>query len=178
MKKQLLVILTVVVLALPAAAQTAPPRLGAPPPTPDPVFGELELDNAQAAQIPGERAKEIVIRVLGLTEAQQTQWQAMLDDLRSTVEPLADQLRDLEAALHELLGQSDPDPTAIGELILQGKGLREQIGAARHAYLQAFEEMLTVEQKAKLAFLRRAQQVVPLLPAFHLFGLLPQAPPR
>lgn len=178
MKEQLLAILTVLAVALPVAAQTAPPRLGAPPPTPDPVFGELDLDNAQAAHIPAERAKEIVIRTLGLSEAQQTEWQAMLDGLRNTVEPLADQLRDVEAALRDLLGQSDPDPTAIGELILQGKGLREQIGAAHHAYLQAFEEMLTVEQKAKLAFLRRAQMVVPLLPAFHLFGLLPQAPPR
>lgn len=175
--KHLLVVLTVVALALPAAAQTAPPRLGAPPPTPDPVFAELELDNAQGAHIPPERAKEVVIRTLVLTETQQTKWDAMLADLRDTLEPLRDQLKDVEEALRDLLGQSDPDPTEIGELILEGKDLREQMGAAHEAYLQGFEEMLTTEQKAKLGFLRRAKQVVPLLPAFNMFGLLP-APPR
>ncbi len=175
--KHLLVVLTVLALALPAAAQTAPPRLGAPPPAPDPVFGELELDNAQAAHIPPERAKEIVIRTLVLTETQQADWETMLADLRGTLEPLRDELKDVEEALRDLLGQSDPDPTEIGKLILEGKGLREQMGAARHAYVQGFEGMLTAEQKAKLGFLRRAKQVVPLLPAFDMFGLLP-APSR
>ncbi len=174
--KHVLVVLTVVALALPLAAQTAPPRLGAPPPAPNPGFGELAFDNAQGAHIPPERAKEIVIRTLGLTEAQQADWQRMLDDLHATLEPLRDQLKDVEEALRDLLGQSNPDPTEVGKLILQGKGLREQMGAAHQAYLQAFEGMLTVEQNGKLAFLRRAEHVVPLLPAFNMFGLLP--PPR
>lgn len=174
--KHALVVLTVLALALPAAAQTAPPRVGAPPPAPDPVFAELELDNAQAAHIPPERAREIVIRTLVLTESQQADWDVMLADLRDTLEPLRDQLKDVEEALRDLLGQSDPDPTEIGELILEGKDLREQMGAAHQAYLQAFEGMLTPEQKAKLGFLRRAKQVVPLLPAFNLFGLLPPQP--
>jgi Spy/CpxP family protein refolding chaperone len=174
--KNLLVVLTVVALALPAAAQTAPPRLGAPPPTPDPVFGELELDNAQATHVLPERAKEIVIRTLGLTEAQQAEWETMLANLRATLAPLREQLKNGEEALRDLLRQSNPDPTRIGELVLASKQVREQMGAAHQAYLQGFEGMLTLEQKAKLAFLRRAQQVVPLLPAFKMFGLLP--PPR
>ncbi len=174
--KNLLVVLTVVALALPAAAEVAPPRLGAPPPAPDPGFGELALDNAQAAHLAPERAKEIVIRTLGLTEAQQAEWDTLLANLRAALAPLREELKDVEEALRDLLRQSNPDPTKIGELMLAGKELREQMGAAHQSYVQAFEGMLTVEQKARLAFLRRAQQVVPLLPAFHLFGLLPPAP--
>lgn len=179
--KRVLVVLMSLGLAWTAAAEVAPPRLGPPPPLPDPVFGEELLGGelfgaAEAAQVTPERAKEVVIRYLGLTEAQKAEWNGMLGTLRETLQPLREQLKGVGEELAELLKQNNPSPILIGELVLKGKGLREQMSAAHQRYLRAFEGMLTIEQKAKLAFLRRAQLVVPLLPAFHLYGLLPPLP--
>jgi len=126
------------------------------------------------------RPKEVVTRVLALTPEQVTQWNALLDALHATVEPLRTQLEGVEEQLKGLLQTPNPDPTQVGNLVLQGKALREQIGDAHETYLTAFEGLLTEEQKGKLGFVRRAERIQPALPAFHLFGLLPppQDPPR
>lgn len=174
--KRTLVTLAVLVLALPAIAEVAPPRLGPPPPASDPLLGYVGLDDAQGAHMRPERAREIVVRFLELTEAQQAQWDALLDQLKAALEPLRQQLEDVRKQLAEELRKPNPDRAKIAELILRGKEIQEQMETARRAYVQAFEAMLTPEQLAKLAFLRRAQQVVPLLPAFHLYGLLPPLP--
>jgi len=128
-----------------------------------------------AQEDPGDvpRPKEVVTRVLALTPEQVTEWEGMLDTLHATVEPLATQLRDVEEQLKTLLAEPNPDPTQVGTLVLQGKGLRDQIRDAREAYLDAFEAMLTVGQKGKLGFVRRADRIQPAIPAFRLFGLLP-----
>jgi hypothetical protein len=57
--------------------------------------------------------------------------------------------------------------------VLQAHGVREQIKAAESAYVDGFAAMLTSDQQAKFAFLRRAEQVRPVIPAFRLFALLP-----
>lgn len=174
--KRTLVVLATLALALPAVAEVAPPRLGPPPPAADPVLGYLGLEDAQGAQIRPERAREVVIRYLELTEAQQAQWDALLDQLKAALEPLRQQLEEVRKQLAELLKQPNPDRTKIAELILRAKEIQDKMAAHQRSYVQAFEAMLTPEQLAKLAFLRRAQQVVPLLPAFHLYGLLPPLP--
>ena len=131
-----------------------------------------------AQPAPGDvpRPKEVVARILALTPEQVTQWEGLLDTLQATVSPLAEQLRGVEQQLHGLLQTPDPDPTQVGTLVLQGRDLREQIGEARGTYLEAFEAILTDEQKGKLGFVRRADHIQPALPAFRLFGLLP--PPQ
>ena len=57
--------------------------------------------------------------------------------------------------------------------MLKAKALREQIAAANQVYVDGFDALLTMEQRTKLAFLRRAERAGPLFPAFRLFGLLP-----
>lgn len=173
--KYFLTVVATLWLATAGTAEVAPPRLGPPPPSGSWVFEGQALFEVEATQQPASRAKEVVIRFLQLSEAQQESWDTLLAQLRETLAPLRQQLSDVEEALRQLLAESNPSPSAIGELILRGKEIRQQMAAAHQAYLRGFEALLTTEQKAKLAFLRRAQQVAPLLPAFELFGLL--APP-
>jgi hypothetical protein len=128
----------------------------------------------EATDVP--RPKDTVIRFLELTPEQVTQWDAMLATLEETVAPLREQLRQVEQQLAEELKKETPDPMVVGTLVIQGKGLRVQIGEAHQGYVEAFQAMLTEEQLGKLAFLRRAERAVPLMPAFRLFGLLPPLP--
>jgi Spy/CpxP family protein refolding chaperone len=89
------------------------------------------------------------------------------------VEPLRQQLVEAEGALQELLAQTNPDPAAVGTLVLQIKQLRDAIAQAQEAYIQGFEALLTPEQLARLRLVRGAQRVMPLIPAFQALRLLP-----
>ena len=119
------------------------------------------------------RAKAEVVGFLALTSDQAAQWDALLATREQTVAPLRAQLQGLEDQLKTLLGQSSPDPAAVGNLVLQIHGVRDQIRAADGAYLDGFGAMLGADQQAKLAFLRRADLARPVIPAFRVFGLVP-----
>jgi hypothetical protein len=68
----------------------------------------------------------------------------------------------------------------VGALVIQEKGLRDQIGAAKATYVQGFAQLLDSDQQTRFAFVRRASRAEPLFPAFRAYRLLPppgQAPP-
>ncbi|HQT96092.1 MAG TPA: periplasmic heavy metal sensor [Thermoanaerobaculaceae bacterium] len=123
-----------------------------------------------------QRAKGEVVGFLALTPGQVGQWDALLATRQQTVPPLRTQLQGIEDQLKALLGQSNPDPTAVGNLVLQAHGVRDQIKAAESAYVDGFGAMLATDQQAKFAFLHRAEKAAPLIPAFRLFALLPPPP--
>jgi superfamily II DNA or RNA helicase len=131
------------------------------------------MAGAQAGDLDGSRAREVVVRFLGLTAEQVTAWDELLETRKAAIEPLRGELQATEKELAELLEGENPDATAVGTLVLKAKALREQIAAANEAYVDGFEALLTEEQAGKLAFLRRAERAQELFPAFRLFGLLP-----
>jgi len=120
---------------------------------------------------------QAVVQALQLTEDQVAQWDALMADRRATVNPLREQLHGVEQQLQDLLGQPDPDPAAVGDLVLAGRDLRDQIHAADDAYRQGFEALLDETQANTLRFIRGAAHVQRVIPAFRRFGLLrPPAP--
>lgn len=132
------------------------------------------------AQQAAPRPKEVVARFLELTPEQVTAWEGLLATLDGTLDPLREQLRDVQHQLAEMLQGENPDPAAVGTLVIQGKELREQMGEAHRVYGAAFEELLTETQVNRLNFIRRAAHVQPIIPAFRLFGLIadPEPPPQ
>lgn len=134
------------------------------------------LAQADAPQNP--KAQEAVARFLQLTPDQVQDWNELLAAREASILPLRDDLRDVEIELKELLDGEDPDPTAVGTLVLEGKSLREAIGEVHRDYVDSFEGMLVEEQRGRLSAIRRAERLQPLFPAFRLFGLLgPDGPP-
>jgi len=130
---------------------------------------------AQEGGAGAPRPTEVVTRFLQLSADQVNQWNVLLATREATVEPLQQQIREAERQLAELLKGDSPDPAAVGQLVIDVKELREQIGVAHQAYVQGFEALLTPEQKGKLGAIRRAARLAPLVPAFGAFGLV--APP-
>ena len=144
-------------------------------------IAEQEVDLVAVAaegEVPDQPRKAAIAQFLALTEDQVAQWDAMLAEREAAVAPLREELRSTEEQLRELLQGDNPDATAVGTLVLAGKTLREGIAAAHETYVDAFEAMLTVEQKGKLGAIRRAARLAPLLPAFAAFGLIPPPPGR
>lgn len=121
------------------------------------------------------RAKQVVSGFLGLTPDQVSQWDALFAAREAAVAPLREQLQSTEAQIHDLLKGDDPDPGAVGTLMISGKTLREGIQAADTTYLDGFGALLTQDQKAKLGAVRRAAKLAPVLPAFRRLALLPPA---
>ena len=123
-----------------------------------------------------DRAQHEVATFLGLDESQVTAWDELIEARVETVEGLQAQIEPLEEQLVALLAQPTPDAAAVGALVIQIKGLRDQVRAANEAYQDGFEGLLTEEQSGKLGAVRRAARLEPLVPAFRLLRLVPDVP--
>ena len=166
MRKWWLMLMMVAVVALPAlAGEQVKGRVLDQALTVGPLDAEDGVDGHP-------RAKAAITQFLALTEEQVAQWDALMVTLDEAVSPLEEQLRATEEQLKELLQSENPDPGAVGTLVLSGRTLREGIGTAVRAYVEGFEALLTPEQKGKLGAVRRAARLAPLLPAFGTFQLL------
>ncbi len=108
----------------------------------------------------------VVTRFLELTPEQEEAWRALMEGLRAQQQPLADQVRSLEEALREAMTAPEPDPAAVGALVLEIHALRDQMRLNEEAYRAAFEALLTEAQMVKLQRLRQAAELAPLFPAF------------
>lgn len=108
----------------------------------------------------------MVAEYLELTPEQGEAWRALMEGLKVQQQALADQLRPLEEQLRTALQAAEPDPAAIGALVLQIHTLRDQTQANEEAYRAAFETLLNEAQKQKLYVLRAASELAPLFPAF------------
>ncbi len=133
---------------------------------------EIPMAGLQAGDPDASRAREVVIQFLGLTPDQVTAWNALLEARKAGLSRCVRICR-RPRKIYDLLQGANPDPAAVGTLVLRAKALREQIAAANKVYIDGFDALLTTEQMTKLGFLRRAERAEPLFPAFRLFGLLP-----
>jgi len=86
--------------------------------------------------------------ILNLTAAQQTTLDQLASDLTATTKPLHQQQRDNFKQVEALLAGANPDPAAVGQLVIAGNALRGQFKAARDTFDSKFEAILTAEQKA------------------------------
>jgi Spy/CpxP family protein refolding chaperone len=145
MLKRVIGVVAVLALVLPAAAQETPIA---------------------------DHAHDTVVNVLQLTPDQVTQWDALLATRRATAEPIRENLQDVGGQLKALLAEDNPDPAAVGDLVIQARDLRAQIAAANQDYIDGFEALLNDQQAKKLKFLRAANKAARVLPAFRLFGLV------
>ncbi len=122
----------------------------------------------------GEGAQEIVIRYLELTPDQVAAWDQLVADFEAEAQPLRAAIEEVQAQIEELFAGGDPDPFELGELVIERRGLVDQLAAVRETYIFGFEALLDEQQAKKLNLIRRADRVEPLIPAFRVYGLLPR----
>ena len=136
----------------------------------------LVATSALAAGPPPNRPPQAVVAgFLGLTESQRTDWAAIREAAGDAIAPLAEEVQEQEEALRELLESSNPDPAAVGALVLAIRHLRESIRGEQHDATGAFLDLLDGDQTVKLDRVRAAAPLCRVVPAFEAFHLL--APP-
>ena len=128
----------------------------------------------------GPEPGQILGRFFGFDEAQITTLQALFETRRTSLQPIEEEVQITNQALRDLLNGENPDPTAVGELVIQEKALREQVGSVFQTFTEGFSEMLTEEQSQKYAALSKAERLIPVVEAAHAIKLplLPPPPPE
>jgi len=115
-----------------------------------------------------------VVEFLELTPEQVETWNEMYIIHREGEQLARDEIRILEADLKDLMDAGDPDPAAVGELVLQIAALRAEVGEIHRVYHEDFMTLLDEDQARRLGFINRADRVQPIIPAFKLFELIPK----
>lgn len=115
-----------------------------------------------------------IVEFLQLTPDQVTAWDEMVLIHRDAEQLVREEIRILEAELRDLMDAGDPDPAAIGDLVLQIADLRAEVGEIHLIYHEDFMLLLDEDQTRRLEFIARADRVQPIIPAFRLFELIPK----
>lgn len=93
---------------------------------------------------------------LGLTDTQVQQLRDLQRQRAEAARPTMEQLRANRKALAEAMQAQSPDEARVGQLMVDGKKMRESMRAAGEEYRVKAQALLTPEQKAKLAELQQA----------------------
>lgn len=109
---------------------------------------------------------------LQLSEAQTLGLITMVHEREAAIHPITLAVQEHREALGRLLETPDPDPTAVGQLLVSIHRGEHQAYAAAQAAAGSFEQTLTPDQQHRLQLIRQAAQVAPALPAFTAVGLL------
>lgn len=92
---------------------------------------------------------------LSLSDEQIQQLTAMGQEKQKTLAPLREQMREKAAALAEARRAANPNPTAIGQLVLETQRLREQVQSVNKEYHEKALALLDATQREKLAALEQ-----------------------
>ena len=127
------------------------------------MYGALALALAvpAVAQVAGrERGHALSFaEYLGLSEEQQASWRALREQHRREMQPLMEEGRELRRRLRETLRSGNADPAAVGTATLAVEAHRKKVRAAREAFGQTFQSLLSAEQKEKLEAFKAARKV-------------------
>lgn len=121
-----------------------------------------------------DAARAAVARFLELSEDQMATWDQLIADRDAAAQPILERLAEIRQELADLFAGGDPDPAEVGTLVIERHGLVGQLGDIHRTYVEGFVAMLSDEQAARYGLVRRAEQVLPVIPAFRRTGLLPR----
>jgi hypothetical protein len=158
-------------------AQTASSNSGPAPTVPDlaklNVTTMLQQLQTTAAQGDSDAPAplQIVVQFLQLQPAQQTVFGQLLVARQTAVAPLFQAIAQKEQQVQTLLG-SGGNPAQVGILVIQITALQQQIVQTQLAFLTNLENMLDADQQQRLAAVRVAAQLQPVVPAFQLLQLM------
>ena len=115
-------------------------------------------------------------QALGLTDAQVQQLRGLRREQAQSFRPAMEQMRGKSQALREAMAAPNPDPAQVGQMMVELKGMREQMRTARGSLNEKALAVLTPDQKTRLKSLEEARKAAPALRQAMALGLV--APPE
>jgi sorbitol-specific phosphotransferase system component IIBC len=114
----------------------------------------------------------VISHVLELSDDQITAWKAILHTREAALLPIAQQAQAKQEAIVHALAETNPDPVAIGNAIIELNRLQAQIGVVNAQGATDFQHLLSDEQMQRLDGIRGAAQVCPIVPSLQATGLV------
>lgn len=118
----------------------------------------------QAAGLPDAnqllRNPRLLIRYLKLDPTQAATLRTLLGQLQTTLKPIREGQKALYTELHAALDAENPDPTEVGQIVIDLYEGRETIRAAFATFDTAFSAILTPAQLAKWEALKEALKLL------------------
>ncbi len=145
--KKLLIVLFALAVVAPVAAQEEPP----------PIV---------------EAAHNAVAAFLQLTDEQIVVWDEIYQIHRDAEQPLKEDIRAVQDEIDALFDAGNPDPAEVGELFIERRELGEALIEVHVVYHEDFVVLLDEDQVRRLRFIARADDVQKFIPAFKLFELI------
>ena len=121
-----------------------------------------------------EAAHNGVVAYLHLSDEQIVDWNEIYRIHRDAEQPIKEDIRAVQEEIEALFEGGDPDPTALGNLMIERRELGEDLIEVHVIYHEAFVALLDETQFRRLRFIARADDVQRLIPAFKLFELIPR----
>jgi hypothetical protein len=115
-----------------------------------------------------------VVRFLDLSEDQVAAWDLLWQTHLDEERPLEEIIADIQAELEALFETPDPDPAAVGALVLERRTVGEELHHVHMVYHEGFVALLDEEQTQRLSFINHADDVQRFIPAFKHFQLIPR----
>lgn len=104
----------------------------------------------------GGRGGERLAEYLELDESQRIEWQTLREEHRAALEPVLAEMKANRESLRTLLESDAADPTTVGEIVLAGRDLKNQLKAAREQLDADLVAVLTAEQQEKFEAFKAA----------------------
>lgn len=101
-----------------------------------------------------EREAERMARVLQLTEDQMEEWRRLREEHEASVRPLMRQMRDVTERLETEANLQNPDPTIVGQLELDRRGIVRQLRESRVQVDEDLARLLDRDQTIRWEALR------------------------
>ncbi|HEY4980029.1 MAG TPA: hypothetical protein VII25_12750 [Candidatus Acidoferrum sp.] len=120
--------------------------------------------------VDGPSPLQIVVQFLQLQPTQQTILGELLQARQTAVTPLFLGIAQREQQVEALLA-SGGNPAQVGVLVIQIHALQQQIMQVQQAFLTNLANLLDQEQQQRLAAVRVATQLQPVVPAFQILQL-------
>lgn len=114
----------------------------------------------------------VVAHVLSLSDEQVQTLGQFLQARGETLRPAVQEVQAREQALAQQLQAAEPDPQAVGRLVIEIRRIQEQIQRAVAESDAALDDILSPEQRARLEHIRGAAPVCGVMPAFKATGLM------
>lgn len=121
-----------------------------------------------------EAAHNRVVAFLDLSDEQVAAWNVIYQIHRDAEQPLKDGIAAVQEHIEAIFEAGDPDPVALGELVIERHALGEALFAVHLVYHEDFVALLDEGQNRRLKFIARADDVQKFIPAFKLFELIPR----
>lgn len=132
------------------------------------MTGALAVSTLAAQPGPrGERQRgpqvDQIKSYLGLSEEQIQQFQTLRQSFRESVRTIMEDTRAKRQQLREEMARESPSPAIVGDLTVQLRQAHKQVGEKHKEFGEQARNLLTGEQKTKLAALEEAAALVPAI---------------